>query len=216
MTKEILELLNERDYWEFGNNILYEMCAKYPKHDDETVALGKIWLIGRSYSASLERVKYDKSKKFYEDIVKSKIEKNSTKIDNAISTLSPASSLHEIFATYSMFLDVFNGITTKNNISFTSKYLHFHCPELFFIYDSRAKSVINDIFNLCTENRGIKKSKMNDFEKFRTPVKEYIRFYLKCQECVSVIEKETGKKISTRKFDNLLLAWKAQHRNINK
>ena len=47
----------EETRWDFGNGILYEMCKEYPKHEKEDVIVGKIWLIGRSYAAAIERRK---------------------------------------------------------------------------------------------------------------------------------------------------------------
>ncbi|MBB6698663.1 hypothetical protein [Clostridium algidicarnis] len=43
--------------WSFGNEILYEMCGKNRKHKNADVVVGKVWLIGRSYAASIERRK---------------------------------------------------------------------------------------------------------------------------------------------------------------
>ena len=43
------------DYSGYGNKILYDMCATKPRHDDIDIIVGKIWLIGRSYSAAIER-----------------------------------------------------------------------------------------------------------------------------------------------------------------
>ena len=43
--------------WAFGNSILYRMCQENPYHDREDVVIGKIWLIGRSYAAAIERRK---------------------------------------------------------------------------------------------------------------------------------------------------------------
>lgn len=39
-------------------------------------------------------------------------------------------------------MDIFKNLTTKEKRSLASKYLHFHLPELFFIYDSQVASVI--------------------------------------------------------------------------
>jgi hypothetical protein len=43
--------------WSLGNQVLYELCKNDPFHkrDDEIAA--KVWLIGRSYAASIERRK---------------------------------------------------------------------------------------------------------------------------------------------------------------
>jgi len=55
ITKEDIEAVRTPWVWDLGNRILYDMCQSYPGHskDDEIVA--KIWLIGRSYAASIER-----------------------------------------------------------------------------------------------------------------------------------------------------------------
>src|SRR5688572_25232801 len=45
----------EADVWRFGNSVLYRMCRENPHHDDLSVIVGKIWLIGRTYAAAVER-----------------------------------------------------------------------------------------------------------------------------------------------------------------
>ena len=53
--KDFLNYKNQK--WDFGNNILYRMCKEYPNHNKEDVIIGKIWIIGRSYAAAIERRK---------------------------------------------------------------------------------------------------------------------------------------------------------------
>ena len=53
--KEYLAQKNSR--WKFGNSILYQMCEENPLHNNADVLIGKIWLIGRSYAAAIERRK---------------------------------------------------------------------------------------------------------------------------------------------------------------
>jgi len=43
------------DYGGFGNEILYDMCRREPRHDDLDVVCDKLWLIGRNHAASAER-----------------------------------------------------------------------------------------------------------------------------------------------------------------
>jgi hypothetical protein len=52
---------DEDDKWKFGNDILYQLCHDQPKHNDDSVIIAKIWLIGRSYAAAFERRKDRKS-----------------------------------------------------------------------------------------------------------------------------------------------------------
>ena len=42
-------------HYSFGDKILYDMCQDKPTHKEKDIVAGKIWLIGRSYSASPER-----------------------------------------------------------------------------------------------------------------------------------------------------------------
>jgi hypothetical protein len=41
--------------WGFGNSILYDMCKRKPFHNQTDIIVGKIWIIGRSYAAAIER-----------------------------------------------------------------------------------------------------------------------------------------------------------------
>ena len=50
-------LSNANSRWEYGNSVLYRMCKEQPEHKDIDVIVGKIWLIGRSYAAAIERRK---------------------------------------------------------------------------------------------------------------------------------------------------------------
>jgi hypothetical protein len=54
----------------FGNNCLYSLCEKYPRHKNVDEVVAKLWLIGRSYAAALERRKNKRKKdpEFYEFI----------------------------------------------------------------------------------------------------------------------------------------------------
>ena len=43
------------DSWSIGNRVLYDLCDSYPEHDNVRAVVAKLWLIGRSYSAAIER-----------------------------------------------------------------------------------------------------------------------------------------------------------------
>src|SRR5205823_3759575 len=44
--------------WDFGNGILYALCQNHPQHINADEVIAKIWLIGRSYAAAIERRRY--------------------------------------------------------------------------------------------------------------------------------------------------------------
>src|SRR5690606_29468485 len=49
----LMEFLDDYSGW--GNDVLYRMCSERPNHTDVDTVSSKLWLIGRAYSASIER-----------------------------------------------------------------------------------------------------------------------------------------------------------------
>jgi hypothetical protein len=43
--------------WDLGNQVLYSLCQDHPGHDHGDAIVAKVWLIGRSYAAAIERRK---------------------------------------------------------------------------------------------------------------------------------------------------------------
>ncbi len=43
--------------WDFSNQVLYDLCRAHPAHDDVSVVIAKMLLMGRAYSAAIERRK---------------------------------------------------------------------------------------------------------------------------------------------------------------
>jgi hypothetical protein len=44
--------------WDLGNQVLYSLCQAHPRHDHSDAIVAKVWLIGRSYAAAIERERY--------------------------------------------------------------------------------------------------------------------------------------------------------------
>lgn len=133
--------------WRLGNTILYEMVSKYPRHTDENEIVSKLWIIGRTYAAAIERRpnKAETPGDFYYDYVAPKLMESD--IDEKIDSLRnyttiTCENLPHILSVHKYLMDQFTDLTQKEKRSLTSKYLHFHLPELFIIYDSRVASVI--------------------------------------------------------------------------
>jgi hypothetical protein len=57
--------------WDLGNRVLYELCSKHLGHGEADEIVAKIWLIGRSYAASIERRRNatQAGDRFYEETV---------------------------------------------------------------------------------------------------------------------------------------------------
>lgn len=157
------------------------MCAKYPYHNDESEIIAKVWLIGRAYAASIERNKINKniSDDFYSDIVAPKFKRGFDQILLNIRNLPKLKedNIKTILETHKKVVYFIYEITKDNKRSFASKYLHFHFPSLFFIYDSRVAGVINEIFREIGGTR-------NDSEKLQTLIGKhddaYANFFIKC------------------------------------
>jgi len=138
---------NERaDRWAFGNQVLYDLCKKHPDHERTDVVIAKVWLIGRSYAAAVERRKRSSgplvaNDPFYENYVAPTLMRS--RLDEYLSRLRQGSPLKgqvviDVLATHKHLQDVLSSITGLEKRSFVSKYLHFHLPKMFLLYDTRA------------------------------------------------------------------------------
>ena len=220
--KQLKESLDDKsERWNFANDILYKMCKENPKHENEHVIVAKIWLIGRSYAAAIERTEkaresndfyYEKVVKLLETKIHDELEIHD-ELDRIIAELNNGEkyerlsrdNLDEALEAHNFLMKEFNKITGKDNRSLVSKYLHFHCPSMFYIYDTRAVSAINEITVKMKE-------KSKEFKELRKPDLEegdydkcYSDFCAKVLALQEYIEKEHGQKVTPRTIDSFLL-----------
>jgi hypothetical protein len=47
--------LESESVWDLGNEVLYKLCDDHPGHTANNAIIAKVWLIGRSYAAAIER-----------------------------------------------------------------------------------------------------------------------------------------------------------------
>jgi hypothetical protein len=147
LTTEFITEATSQKAWDFGNQVLYDMCHANPEHKQDQIIIGKIWLIGRTYAAAIERRRTTEGAigdDFYESEVAPKIRKS--EIDNWFEAIRKGNpddlTLH--LEVHARVLKLFTEISGLKKRSLASKYLHFHFPERFLIYDSRAYKVICD------------------------------------------------------------------------
>lgn len=201
--KEYLKQKNSR--WEFGNSILYQMCEDNPLHNDADVVIGKIWLIGRSYAAAIERRKNAddyQGDDFYYDAVAPKMLEIGKELDSRIESLKNntgiiADCVPEILSTHKYLMDAFMDLTGLEKRSLASKYLHFHCPEKFFIYDSRARAAIGKIVK--RPNKKILLG-IDDYDA------EYGDFVCRMLELQEYLDEKLGVYEKPRAIDSFLLS----------
>ncbi len=191
------------DFCSFENSILYDMCKKQPLHTQEDICSAKVRIIGRVYSAAIERGA-ELGSSVYTEIVPKTMKKYGSKIDKQLKNLS-SENLDNIFTVYNTVFECFNKISGKKNISLTSKYLHFHNPDAFYIYDSRAKKAISILMNQLNIEYSIIKESKNDFNTKYDNISDYINFFLKCKACCKTIEEKFHEKLTPRQLDDILL-----------
>ena len=155
LTKQMVQrVLAEDDPWYIGNQVLYDLCRRHPQHTVNAEIIAKIWLIGRAYSASIERGRGNaagsdlSNDRFYTEAVPDALRKS--RLDEKLKALArlkdaDESSIALGLGAHAHLVGLFHNLTSKSKRSLASKYLHFHLPNHFFIYDSRAASSIRSL-----------------------------------------------------------------------
>lgn len=189
--------------WTFGNSILYSLCKRNFLHKRVDIIIAKVWLIGRAYAAAIERRKNKKdiNDDFYVNTVgphlkNSKLDKYLNRLRNE--KVIDADNLPHILAAHRYLMVLFEEITELEKRSLASKYLHFHLPNLFYIYDGRASKALNKIVPKAT--KGI----LKEFgeEKYD---KTYASFVVKCMILTDQLNERFKKKLRPRELDNILI-----------
>jgi hypothetical protein len=138
---------DRRDLWTFGNSVLYDLCSEYPRHQYNAEVAAKVWLIGRSYAAAVERGVRNvdgmprDTTQFYRKRVALPIRRSG--IDRHIQKLHEIGRIRidsapVVLAAHARLTEVLAKSLGDRKRSFVSKYLHFHAPEAVPIYDSLA------------------------------------------------------------------------------
>lgn len=198
MQKYVRLALARHTVWDIGNRTLYDLCARHPHHREIDCIVAKVWLIGRSYAAAIER-RRDKgevgSDDFYLKVVGPTIKQ--ARVDawfrNLHSLRQPDSAVAvPVHAKLTRLFSVISGIEKR---SLASKYLHFHFPEAFYIFDARAAKAIRSL----TSRRGIQSLLSGEIDD------QYRRFYGRCEEFRDRLESLLGEPLSPRDVDTVLL-----------
>ena len=187
--------------WDLSNEILYKMCREYPNHESDKEIIAKILIIGRVYSAAIERRKRveNNSDMFYIKDVAPTIRKS--KIDEWLHTLTglecpTRENCVQIIYVHKKVTDLLKKISGLEKRSLASKYLLFHFPKLFFIYDARSSSALSQI-----EPRPVVWSPV--FAKYDYM---YTRFFLRCMNFVDRIDSQCKVYLTPRQLDKYLLS----------
>ena len=126
-----------------------------------------------------------------------------SELDRRLSKLKNISSvtindIEEILQTHKYLTGIIHKITDLDKRSFSSKYLHFHLPELFFMYDGRTVNSIRQfVRSVPSDLKNILQSESIDYE--------YAKYFCKCYYLKSNIENEYHQALKNRDLDNLLI-----------
>ena len=199
----------ESKFWDKGNNVLYGLCKKYPEHKKLDEVATKLWLIGRSYSAALERrPRPDKKesndelyKKAAKRLVYSEIDKKIKRISNKVKLTEK--DIIVICDAHGYLVDILHELTGLYKISLASKYLHFHKP-IVPIYDSRASKGIIDIFRGEAAHKNLP-GKFSNIKNSKTINKKYLDFATKIYCLQKQISDVANQDCSVRDIDKYLL-----------
>jgi len=184
---------------DLGNQVLYELCAKHPCHRLPDAIVAKVWLISRSYSAAIERRRDAREivDSFYEKTVVQAMQ--GQPIDSWLDSVGAGdeSGGPRTIEIHKKLTDLFRSITKLEKRSLASKYLHFHKPEAFFIYDGRATRSIAKIVPKLSR---IPRIEAKEFDP------EYRDFVCRCVWLRESVEKTLGGvRLTPRELDKILL-----------
>lgn len=187
--------------WDLGNEVLYDLCRTHPGHSSEPAVIAKIWLIGRSYAAAIERRrnKTDENDDFYVEVVAPRVKNSGIDgwLEELRSTASPSdATLDAILRVHGQLTALFEEITGLEKRSLASKYLHFHLPHLFFIYDARAVKGLQRLQQVVGRASSASIEGVDN---------EYRKFFEKCLRLRAEIMRRFGASLSPRETDKLLL-----------
>lgn len=200
INKQVVDKACEPTVWSVANQVLYDLCKNYPRHEKRDIAIAKIWIIGRTYAAAIERGAEDAGDQFYETKVGPTMART---FDSILAPIRRIKSLTDhnvvtLMKAYQMTNRQLKKVAKKERRSLSSKYLHFHFPNLFYLYDSRALSQIMELTPSVGKNLP-DEFKLSSFD----PV--YTLFYLRCWTLVRSIHAAYGVQLTPRQLDNLLL-----------
>jgi hypothetical protein len=171
---------------------LYELCFLHRDHLRDAVVADKLRLIGRLYTAPGAGLGF--SPEF------SAHRLTQSAVDQWFGSLATAEALDVglLLELHKRVMDVFNDLPLPLARSLASKYLHFHFPELFCIYDEQVETAAA---NLMQGSCGF--LAISDFD----PV--YGRFHACCRKLAVRLAPEVGHRLTPLEMDRLLRVWLA-------
>lgn len=126
--------------YELGRNALYALCAS-ARHDNSEATVSKLWLVGRSHSAALERTHVPHADRKKEPYWKAAEALRKLRLDDHLDAVRDRGNAYDdahveiITECVASVTNVLAGVMGQSKLSLATKYLHFHAPAV-PIFDS--------------------------------------------------------------------------------
>jgi hypothetical protein len=123
--------------WETSDQVLYDLCKRFPDHKNRAGVCAKLFVIGRAYATGIERqIDSKRTQGRSMEQLNNCIWKNRVAVDKILKKLKFVSEpldenkLEIIVQAHGQLLQIVKKIVRPSETprSFVSKYLHFHCP----------------------------------------------------------------------------------------
>lgn len=170
---------------------LYELCFMHRHHFQDEIVADKLRMIVRLCAEHGFHVHG-----FSPEFAAHRLGQSG--VDRWFAGLATAEQLDlaRVFEMHKRVMDVFVDQPEELARSLASKYLHFHFPELFFIYDSR---VAQAAFQLGGGECGYLSRAEFDAD--------YGRFFACCRKLTERLSGMAGRRLNPRELDRVLRAW---------
>ena len=203
---KIKEALAEKKViWHQSNKVLYDLCNKHRGHNNIQGTIAKLLIIGRVYAAEIERNHNNTPReKLYKNLAlklkRGGFDKQLAGVKRSIKNIDRInnSNLKKVLAVHKWLMNqIHNSGGPKEAISFASKYLHFHLPNVYFMYDSRAPKGFRTI--------PVDKKLKQNLDEWKKCDAKYGKWFCKLLALRKHIRKKFYKRLSPRNIDRLLL-----------
>lgn len=174
-----------------GTRALYELCFLHRQHFRTEIVAEKLRMIlglcadhgldgsGLSPELSAHRLGRSDVDRWFAGLA------TAERIDPAL-----------VFETHKRVMDVFDDLPPRQAASLASKYLHFHFPDLFYLYDSRVEAAALDL------GRG-----EWGYLAWSEHDPDYARFFACCRKLAEALEPLAGHRPNPGELDRILWAW---------
>jgi hypothetical protein len=171
---------------------LYDLCFMHRHHRRDEVVADKLRLLTRLYADSPSWP----AKGFSAEATAHNLTRSH--VDHWFGAITTAEELDVslLLELHRHLMKVFRDLSDEEARSLASKYLHFHFPELFYVYDTRIATALSLLMH---GDCGF--LALADFDP------AYGRFHACCRKLTERITPLVGRRLSPRELDRVLRAW---------